>query len=84
MPNASDDLPEPDMPVNTTKASRGTSTSIFLRLFWRAPRTCTQAGGPACPWSEACVVECISLFFNLVFLPYPPVRPVFHHNQGNR
>ena len=37
------------MPVNTTKASRGTSTSIFLRLFWRAPRTCTQAGGPVCP-----------------------------------
>ena len=49
VPNASDDLPEPDMPVNTTKASRGTSTSIFLRLFWRAPRTCTQAGGPVCP-----------------------------------
>jgi hypothetical protein len=23
--------------------------SIFLRLFWRAPRTCTQAGGPVCP-----------------------------------
>src|SRR5687767_2651301 len=37
--NASDDLPEPDSPVNTTSLSRGSSTSTFLRLCSRAPRT---------------------------------------------
>src|SRR5882724_2514604 len=37
--NASDDLPEPDRPVITTSLCRGMSTSIFLRLWSRAPRT---------------------------------------------
>src|SRR5690606_7368733 len=36
---ASDDLPEPDRPVITTSLSRGISTSMFLRLCSRAPRT---------------------------------------------
>src|SRR5260221_11988797 len=36
---ASDDLPEPDSPVITTRLSRGMSTSMFLRLCSRAPRT---------------------------------------------
>src|SRR3954469_21129746 len=36
--NASEDLPEPDSPVNTTSLSRGISTSTFLRLCSRAPR----------------------------------------------
>src|SRR3954470_9198201 len=35
---ASEDLPEPDSPVNTTSLSRGISTSTFLRLCSRAPR----------------------------------------------
>src|SRR4051812_34725343 len=35
---ASEDLPEPDRPVNTTSWSRGISTSTFLRLCSRAPR----------------------------------------------
>jgi hypothetical protein len=35
---ASDDLPEPDRPVNTTSRSRGISTSMPLRLCSRAPR----------------------------------------------
>src|SRR5579885_883283 len=35
---ASEDLPEPDRPVNTTSLSRGMVTSIFLRLCSRAPR----------------------------------------------
>src|SRR5689334_5149289 len=39
VPNASDDLPDPDTPVNTTSTSRGTSTSTARRLFSRAPRT---------------------------------------------
>src|SRR5262245_50638728 len=36
---ASDDLPEPERPVRTTNRSRGISTSMFLRLCSRAPRT---------------------------------------------
>src|SRR5690348_13946789 len=36
---ASEDLPDPDRPVITTRLSRGMSTSIFFRLCSRAPRT---------------------------------------------
>jgi hypothetical protein len=36
---ASDDLPEPLNPVITVNVLRGISTSMFLRLCWRAPRT---------------------------------------------
>src|SRR5580692_7953693 len=36
---ASDDLPEPLSPVTTVRVLRGISTSMFLRLCWRAPRT---------------------------------------------
>src|SRR5215831_1895620 len=35
---ASEDLPEPESPVNTTSWSRGISRSMFLRLCSRAPR----------------------------------------------
>src|SRR5215472_5210333 len=35
---ASEDLPDPDNPVITTRLSRGKSTSMFLRLCSRAPR----------------------------------------------
>src|SRR6266850_279567 len=41
--NAREDLPEPDRPVITTSLSRGMSTSIFLRLWTRAPRTAIQS-----------------------------------------
>jgi len=36
--NASDDLPDPDRPVNTTSLSRGIDSVTFLRLCSRAPR----------------------------------------------
>ena len=36
---ASDDFPEPDSPVNTTNAFRGSSIETSLRLCSRAPRT---------------------------------------------
>ena len=36
---ASEDLPEPDSPVITTRRSRGRSRSIFFKLCSRAPRT---------------------------------------------
>src|SRR4051812_12192427 len=45
---ARDDLPEPDRPVMTTSLSRGRSTSIFLRLWTRAPRTFTQSCAMYC------------------------------------
>src|ERR1700722_6586950 len=37
--NASEDLPDPDRPVITVSESRGITTSTFLRLCSRAPRT---------------------------------------------
>src|SRR5436190_18265647 len=42
---ASDDFPEPDSPVITTRAFRGSSTSMFLRLCSRAPRTMRASPG---------------------------------------
>src|SRR5450432_862681 len=36
---ANEDLPEPLRPVMTVRVLRGISTSMFLRLCWRAPRT---------------------------------------------
>src|SRR5213076_3283612 len=39
---ASDDLPEPLGPVTTVNLPNGRSTSMPLRLFWRAPRISTQ------------------------------------------
>src|ERR1700726_4369375 len=44
---ASEDLPEPDRPVNTTSRSRGISRSTFLRLCSRAPRTAMTRGSRA-------------------------------------
>src|ERR1700729_760846 len=35
---ASEDLPDPDRPVNTINRSRGRSRSMFLKLWVRAPR----------------------------------------------
>src|SRR5713226_8752198 len=43
--NASDDFPEPEMPVRTTNRSRGISTVMFLRLCSRAPRTTIRSDG---------------------------------------
>src|SRR5215217_3129222 len=47
---ASDDFPEPETPVNTTRRSRGITRSTFLRLCSRAPRTAiTRASLPPAP-----------------------------------
>src|SRR5579859_1387005 len=45
---ASEDLPEPLRPVMTVRLLRGISTSMFLRLCWRAPCTviCFSIGKP--------------------------------------
>ena len=39
VPNTSDDLPDPETPVNTVSRRLGISTPTFLRLFCRAPWT---------------------------------------------
>src|ERR671917_382058 len=41
--NARLDLPEPDSPVNTIRASRGRSSETSLRLCSRAPRTMSRS-----------------------------------------
>src|SRR5690606_38723100 len=38
VPNTSEDLPEPETPVNTEIRRFGMSSETFLRLFSRAPR----------------------------------------------
>src|SRR5579859_4166421 len=50
---ASEDLPEPDRPVNTTSLSRGISTSMFLRLCSRAPRMVMARRLEADGWRRA-------------------------------
>src|SRR5574337_1911291 len=42
---ASEDFPEPEIPVSTTRRSRGSSTVMFLRLCSRAPRTMMRSNG---------------------------------------
>jgi hypothetical protein len=39
VPNTSDDLPDPDTPVNTVSRRFGISTLTSFRLFTRAPCT---------------------------------------------
>ncbi len=42
VPNASEDFPDPETPVNATTAPRGTATATPRRLCTRAPRTRTM------------------------------------------
>src|ERR1700687_348685 len=58
---ASDDLPEPDSPVNTTSRSRGISRSTFLRLCSRAPRiVIARMAEPALYWRFALITSSIT------------------------
>src|SRR3569623_26367 len=54
---ASDDLPEPDRPVNTTSWSRGIVTSTFLRLCSRAPRMVMLRESRAAFWALALLAK---------------------------
>src|SRR6202035_2239669 len=67
--NASDDLPDPDRPVITTSLCRGMSTSMFLRLWTRAPRTaiqlCAMVSAGFLPGSRN---------FHFITADHPPVR----------
>src|ERR1700733_4552929 len=42
VPKANEDLPDPEIPVNATSASRGATTSAPRRLWTRVPYTRTQ------------------------------------------
>src|SRR5690349_7595303 len=46
---ASEDLPEPDRPVNTMSRSRGRSSEMFRRLCSRAPRITRESDTRADP-----------------------------------
>src|ERR1044071_7242974 len=60
---ASEDLPEPERPVNTASLSRGISTSMFLRLCSRAPRmVIARDAEPAGGWRFALSTSSISAF----------------------
>src|SRR5580700_8467265 len=57
--NASEDFPEPDRPVITTRLSRGISTSTFFRLCSRAPRTWMEpAIGSGIPLGVVVFLSC--------------------------
>src|ERR1700729_884820 len=59
--NASEDLPEPDRPVNTTSLSRGISRSTFFRLCSRAPRmVMARVPEPAFCWRLALMISSMS------------------------
>src|SRR6476619_2232248 len=59
------DLPEPDSPVNTIRASRGRSSETSLRLCSRAPRMISWSAmwcgdsrlGPGGGWSASCLTH---------------------------
>src|SRR5580704_918237 len=54
--NANDDFPDPDTPVTTVRELCGISTSIFLRLWTRAPRTTMVSVDIARhPWPLSCL-----------------------------
>src|SRR5260370_33675991 len=60
--NASEDLPEPDRPVITVRLSRGISTSTFLRLCARAPRTWMKPAIEVIPVRRRCSCDVLSIW----------------------
>src|SRR5271156_2280031 len=69
---ASDDFPEPDSPVITTRLSRGRSTSMFLRLCSRAPRMRIDCinfpGSSGCPTLQRDGLRCYRVPYGVVLL----------------
>src|SRR5688572_19361204 len=53
VPKTSDDLPDPETPVNTVSRRLGISTLMSLRLFSRAPWTRMRSWLSAGGWLEA-------------------------------
>src|SRR4051812_41250806 len=66
------DLPDPESPVTTTSLSRGISTSIFLRLCTRAPRTAMEVRAARTAleliWNLSQVNECQFLYHDVTQL----------------
>src|SRR5580692_6648479 len=60
--NASEDLPEPERPVNTTSLSRGISASMFFRLCSRAPRMVIARWLLELCWRFALITSSISAY----------------------
>src|ERR1700756_5067381 len=65
---ASEDLPEPERPVNTTSLSRGISTSMFLRLCSRAPRMVIARKLDADCWRRAFRISSITILWAILSL----------------
>src|SRR5512143_2240678 len=80
---ASDDLPEPDRPVITISRSRGSSTSMFLRLCSRAPRMISLSSGITWQYRdrEGCGQAVVRV---LVVTPPPGARSAQRNPQGAR
>src|SRR5271156_1594432 len=81
--NASEDFPEPDRPVITTRLSRGMMTSTFLRLCSRAPRTWME---PAIQGSRL-FLECSRSIWQVSrgfgsHVNVPPLRAVYDGVYG--
>jgi hypothetical protein len=56
VPNTSDDLPDPETPVNTVSRRLGISMLTSLRLFSRAPWTRIRSWlSGVCCWEEAMI-----------------------------
>src|SRR6266702_1482357 len=55
--NARLDLPEPDSPVNTIRASLGRSSDTSLRLCSRAPRTTRRSATALCSLVDSAEVK---------------------------
>src|SRR3984893_3949178 len=93
---ASEDLPEPDSPVNTASLSRGISTSMFFRLFSRAPLMIIAPWLEALCWRFALITSSISAFpgaaASRTFKARPAAKPGIgrqwvsseHRKNGNR
>src|SRR3954471_4007829 len=68
VPNTSDDLPDPETPVNTVSRRLGISTLMSFRLFSRAPWTRIRSWLSAACWLEEAVFTLSALFDWLSFM----------------
>src|SRR5512135_386889 len=71
---ASEDLPEPESPVITTRRSRGISRSMFLRLCSRAPLIVSLS---------AMFLLCRA-FSRAIARPYRPERVLYRRDHARR
>src|SRR5215469_549184 len=60
VPNTSDDLPDPETPVNTVSRRLGIATLTSFRLFTRAPWTRIRSWLSAGCWLEEAMFAIIS------------------------